>query len=427
MKKLLLLLICVFLCFESTAKEVNFNNLVKREGIWFEKFSDNPYSGDVVGKEKGKMIKGQKTGEWISFFGYKNHFRVKGNYKKGKLHGKKLEFINSTGKLFRKEIYKKGKLIESYEYHDNGEVQAHMKHINGKKFHYKYTHYYKNGQVEEKGKTHLDYDDIPLDYGVTPHYDGKYLAFHENGTLHTKQNWKKGVIVDNEVEYFCDDGTRYRKEIIVDGKINGEVIDYWCPSDFVSAIKIKDRIYSKGKYSNGKKVGLHLQFSRDGQITKEGNYKNGKKVGVHTSYFDNGEVKEINNYNNEGVRNGEKVYYHVNKKNKRFLVYKKNLIPCPNNRLIECLHGKQVSFELETGQIKSELNYKFGKIDGENKYYSDGELSYTNYHNEDGYKFEFYYKNGKIRSKGEYKNGEKIGNWVEYNELGEIIKNKQYD
>ena len=97
MKKLLLLLICVFLCFESTAKEVNFNNLVKREGIWFEKFSDNPYSGDVVGKEKGKMIKGQKTGEWISFFGYQNYFRVKGKYKKGKLHGKKLEFINSTG------------------------------------------------------------------------------------------------------------------------------------------------------------------------------------------------------------------------------------------------------------------------------------------------------------------------------------------
>ena len=71
--------------------------------------------------------------------------------------------------------------------------------------------------------------------------------------------------------------------------------------------------------------------------------------------------------------------------------------------------------------------YEEGKLSYTNYYNEDGKLSYRNYHNEDGYKFEFYYKNGKIRSKGEYKNGEKIGNWVEYNELGEIIKNEQYD
>ena len=402
MKKLLLLMICVFLSFESTAKEVNFNNLVKREGIWFEKFSDNPYSGDVVGKEKGKMIKGQKIGEWNSTYGgsNNNYFRVKENYKKGKLHGKRLEFVSSTGKLFFKEIFKKGKLIESLKYHDNGEISEHKKYVKGNADHYKYISYFKNGQIATKGSFSGLYDPFT---GDELNGDGKYFDYHENGILHYKQNWKKGLIVDDEVNYFCDDGTRYRKEIIVDGKINGEVIEYWCPSRFLSAIKIKDRIYSKG------------------------NYKNGRKVGVHTSYFDNGEVKEINNYNNEGVRNGEKVYYHMNKKKKRFLVYKQNFIPCPHNRLIECRHGKQVNYNWDTGLIESELNYKFNKYDGENKYYSDGELSYTNYYNEDGYKFEYYYKDGKIRSKGEYKNGEKIGNWVEYNELGEIIKNEQYD
>jgi len=417
-------MICVFLSFESTAKEVNFNNLVKREGIWFEKFSDNPYSGDVVGKEKGKMIKGQKTGEWNSTYGgaNNNHFRVKENYKKGKLHGKKLEFINRTGKLFVKEIYKKGKLIESYKYHDNGEIRKHNKYIKGNADHYKYTYYFKNGQIEYKGMYHpysLNTYGLKQLINLSEHWDGKYFEYYENGTLRTKQNWKKGVIVDNEVEYFCNNGTRYLKQTLVDGKINGEETAYWCPN--------VDRIFSKGKYSNGEKVGLHLQFSRDGQITKEGNYKNGKKVGVHTSYFDNGEVKEINNYNNEGVRNGEKVYYRVNKKNTRFLVHKRNFIPCPHNRLIECRHGKQVNYDWDTGQIESELNYTFNKYDGENKYYEDGKLSYTNYYNEDGYKFEYYYKDGKIRSKGEYKNGEKIGNWVKYNELGEIIKNEQYD
>lgn len=417
-------MICLFVSFESTAKEINFNNLVIREGIWFEKFSDNPYSGDVVGKEKGKMIKGQKTGEWVSFFGMGNYFRVKENYKKGKLHGKQLKFIESSGKLHSKQIYKNGKIIESYKYHDTGEIKELKKYVKGNAEHYKYTYYFKNGQIGEKGSFSGLYSSS---HGDKLNGDGKFLVYHENGTLHYKQNWKKGLIVDDEVNYFCDDGTRHKKESYVDGKINGEVIDYWCPSAFFSAIKIKDRIHSKGKYSNGQKVGLHLRFSRDGQIIKEGNYKNGIKVGVHSSYFDNGEVKEIINYNNDGVKNGENVYYKVNKKNKRILIYKQNFIPCPHNKAIACQHGKQVEYNWETGQIKSEKYYKFNKYDGEHKYYEDGKLSYTNYRNEDGYKFEYYYKDGKIRSKGEFKNGEKIGNWVEYNELGEIIKNEQYD
>ena len=416
-------MICLFVSFESTAKEINFNNLVIREGIWFEKFSDNPYSGDVVGKEKGKMIKGQKTGEWVSFFGYENYFRVKENYKKGKLHGKQLKFIESSGKLHSKQIYKNGKIIESYEYHDTGEIRKHNKYINGNADHFKYTYHFKNGQIEYKGIMFHPYSSntygLKQGINLSEHWDGRYFEYNENGTLHTKQNWKKGVIVDNEVEYFCNNGTRYLKQILVDGKINGEETAYWCPN--------VDQIFSKGKYSNGQKVGLHSQFSRDGQIIKEENYKNGIKVGVHSSYFDNGEVKEIINYNNDGVKNGEHVYYRVNKKNKRILIYKLNFIPCPYNRAIGCQHGKQVNYDWETGQIKSERNYTFSKYDGEHKYYEDGKLSYTNYHNEDGYKFEYYYKDGKIRSKGEFKNGEKIGNWVEYNELGEIIKNEQYD
>ena len=363
-------MICVFLSFESTAKEVNFNNLVKREGIWFEKFSDNPYSGDVVGKEKGKMIKGQKTGEWNSFFGGANNndFRVKENYKKGKLHGKKLEFINRTGKLFVKEFYKKGKLIESYEYHDNGEISEHKKYIKGNPIHYKYTYYFKNGQIARKGS-------------FNGKDDGKYFEYYENGTLHYKQNYNKGLIVDDEVEYFCWDGTRYQKEIIVDGKINGEVKVYRCPDQYLSAEQIEERLDSKG------------------------NYKNGKKVGVHTSYFYTGEVKEIINYNNDGVKNGESVRYFRNLENVIRLRYKQNFIPCPDNKLIACRHGKSFFYN-QDGQLKSKLNFKFDKLDGE---------------------FENYYKDGKIKSKGDYKNGEKIGNWVEYNELGEIIKNEQYD
>ena len=43
-------------------------NLLKRNGIYFEKFKDIPFTGKVIGKKQGKIVKGIKHGEWKDYW-----------------------------------------------------------------------------------------------------------------------------------------------------------------------------------------------------------------------------------------------------------------------------------------------------------------------------------------------------------------------
>ena len=58
MKKLLLILICLFVSFEVKSRGIDFDKLIERNGILYKKFTDTPFSGKVFGKEKGKLKKG---------------------------------------------------------------------------------------------------------------------------------------------------------------------------------------------------------------------------------------------------------------------------------------------------------------------------------------------------------------------------------
>ena len=40
------------------SKDLSMDDLVKRDGLYYEKFTDVPFSGNVVGKETGKIKNG---------------------------------------------------------------------------------------------------------------------------------------------------------------------------------------------------------------------------------------------------------------------------------------------------------------------------------------------------------------------------------
>ena len=45
-----------------------FDRLVLRDGLYYQKFTDTPFSGNVTGDHQGKIINGKKEGEWLEFY-----------------------------------------------------------------------------------------------------------------------------------------------------------------------------------------------------------------------------------------------------------------------------------------------------------------------------------------------------------------------
>ena len=142
MKYLTLILTTIFL-FSSPvvwSEEVDFFDLVKREGIWYKRFSDEPYSGTVVGIVRGKVVKGKQEGKWTGWYesgelkrrmNYKNgkqdgpqegfylngQPQLRGHYKNGKQDGL-VEGFYESGRLLLRGHYRTGNKVGKWEFYN---------------------------------------------------------------------------------------------------------------------------------------------------------------------------------------------------------------------------------------------------------------------------------------------------------------------
>ena len=142
MKKLsLTLLTCLLFLSPNVVLSETMNDLVIREGLYYKKFSDVPFSGVTTGNEqrtfkngvkdgayiryydngqvwfKGNHKNGNKEGEWVQtiFLGERKIVDgtwgfEKGNYKNGKKEGVWVNH-NLEGQLISKDNFKNGKKI----------------------------------------------------------------------------------------------------------------------------------------------------------------------------------------------------------------------------------------------------------------------------------------------------------------------------
>ena len=44
------------------------DDLVEREGLFYKKFTDVPFTGVVKGKEQGRFKDGRKDGKWMEYY-----------------------------------------------------------------------------------------------------------------------------------------------------------------------------------------------------------------------------------------------------------------------------------------------------------------------------------------------------------------------
>ena len=97
------------------------DDLVKREGIYFKKFTDVPFTGEVEGQSQGKFRNGLREGYWVRFHD-NGQLNYRGNYKNGKKVGHWVHYY-PNGQLGSKGDYKNGNRVGYWvRYWEDGTV-----------------------------------------------------------------------------------------------------------------------------------------------------------------------------------------------------------------------------------------------------------------------------------------------------------------
>ena len=196
-----------------------------------------------------------------------------------------------------------------------------------------------------------------------------------------------------------------------------------------------------------RKIELKRELNNKGVIIKSGGYtNNGKPHGVHREYDEKGNVKSSNIYNNgillgsgivkkNGYKQGYWCFYYPSggkqsegdyKNNKKIgkwsYFYENGLLESEG---FYSINGKQDSLWREyysNGYVYEEINYFEGLYHGLYKAFDDSGrviiqgVFKDNY--EDG---EWFYINGSFSQKGNYRDGEKVGEWRSYYNKKQLI------
>ncbi len=124
---------CLFLLSPTVvlSETVKYEDLVERDGLYYKKFSDVPFTGTSTGEKQGVLHNGKKHGLWKVYWD-NGQLRQKAVYKDGILDGLWVSYFGD-GKLYRKVNYKDG--YESgplTSYHYNGQLDCKGTYQKGK-------------------------------------------------------------------------------------------------------------------------------------------------------------------------------------------------------------------------------------------------------------------------------------------------------
>ena len=109
-------LVCIIflVLFSLPSWSETFDDLVKRNGLYYKKFTDVPFTGKLTGQFQGSFKKGRPEDfcqqEWDDLIAYHDHGQLiaKSDFKNGKMEDSWVEYWNN-GQLWDKGDYKNGK------------------------------------------------------------------------------------------------------------------------------------------------------------------------------------------------------------------------------------------------------------------------------------------------------------------------------
>ena len=104
--KYLLLIITLLLSSPSWGETVSMDDLVERNDLYYKKFTDTPFTGEVSGQGNGYIENGKKDGYWVTYH-ENGQLKAKGTFKDEKWDGL-WEWYYDNGRLAKKGTYKDG-------------------------------------------------------------------------------------------------------------------------------------------------------------------------------------------------------------------------------------------------------------------------------------------------------------------------------
>ena len=248
------------LILSSCAKEIPSDQLVKRQGLFYEINTTTPFTGRTVSYHQNGQL------------------RSKANYKNGKYDDLR-EIYFENGQLKSKENYKNGKYDGFWEsYHENGELEFKGNYKDGKKDGLWELHFHVN---------FWDYH-MKVYYHSLPRYPGGAENCEDDRLFcpfYTRQTYKDGK-KDGLIEYY-----RLNGQLLAKGNHNDKGLDG--PNEFYyDDGQLEYRI----NYKDGKKDGLWEEYYKNGQLKSRKNYIDNQEDGLRESYFENGQLREKRYY-----------------------------------------------------------------------------------------------------------------------------------
>lgn len=174
---------------------IGFEQLVPRDGIFYEVGSKDPFSGTVVTyhanglkKVSGEYFEGKRDGRWVEWY-EKGNVKSEGEWRNNEQNGK-----------------------WTY-WHENGQMQEEGEYRDGEKDG-KWSAWYENGQAKFAGQY----------YNLKP--EGTFYWWHENGQKEGETDYRSGEVVFDCFYYW--DGQKQREIAYFTGETGWDGISwYW--------------------------------------------------------------------------------------------------------------------------------------------------------------------------------------------------------
>ena len=272
--------------------------------------------------------------------------------------------------------------------------------------------------------------------------DGFYKEYDKQGNLkkitkyvndieQVQESGLKPLVM--QYEYFPN-GQVKREASFRDGKKEG----IWREFDEKGNV-INSQTYNKGALisngivgTDGKRRGEYKEFFADSTLRAEGIFIDGERSGEWKYYYQNGKLEEIGSFK-EGKQDGPWIWYYDNGKKQIEENFFKGVAnglykeyDTEGNLIVSGTYFdglKAGKWMEEIGDMREEGEYRNGQKVGEwVSFYDNGKMAFKGSYNA-GYpegQHNYYYPNGKIREVQSFAGGVRHGEWKKYLETGEL-------
>ena len=124
MNKILITFFTILFCLTSSVGwSETMDDLFEIKGIYYNKFTEVPFTGKIDGKTTGSFKNGKRDGSWLDYW-ENGQLQSKTNHKNGKLEGSWVSY-HLNGQLRDKGQYKNGLKEGSWvSYFGNGQLRS---------------------------------------------------------------------------------------------------------------------------------------------------------------------------------------------------------------------------------------------------------------------------------------------------------------